>query len=763
MLYNKIAPPAYQASVSIIFEDISNPLRQDTYDPLRSFYRETYILNRIEEIKSRSLAEEIAAALPTDIVNRFNFPEDPAPDFNKQEFVTAQIQASISAGSVRKTDIIKINAQTHDPFLSKILANTAAEVLRSRNLKIKRNEVSGVREYIEEQLAVFKEQLQRSEETLKEFKELNSITSLEQESQEILRRITAAEVIYNQVKAQRKSTEERLTVIHDKLSVKREELVPTITNISSPWMQQLKDRLIELQVQYARLQVQDYPPEHPKMVQLQQEIDQTKKSLTNEALKLAQGGIVVDPLSQINTYLTESFSLEIELETLKAQEQALKKVVSEYEQTLKALPVKEFELANLLRNRTVNEKIYMMLLEKREEARISEAEKIANLRIIDEAQLPLFPIKPRKRLNLAIGLMMGLFIGFGLAFLLEYMDTTLKTSEEIEKLTTWSVLAAVPKFDIAPNGRFNFSKLPKDKLAKEPRVLKGLLSSLKPTGKAAESYRVLRTNIQFLRDSQKFNKILITSLSAQEGKSTTATNLGITLTGLGLRVLIIDADLRRPTIHEIFGIEKEPGLSDILMNHHTIINGIAAENREMEFYDKANDSPVWSTIQNLKNYKKDVGALEENFKDFTLEVSEKNKEVIQPQAQYVNLLNTSLIETIQATEINNLKILTSGKFLTNPSEILSTVSMKWLLEVVNKKYDLILIDSPPLLLVPDSMVMSSIVDGVLFVLESEKNEESMVLNAQKFLEKTNSRVIGVVLNRVDPKMMYRDKDYYYYK
>ncbi|MFQ5823648.1 MAG: polysaccharide biosynthesis tyrosine autokinase [bacterium] len=762
ILYNETSPKVYQASVSIIFEQMSHPLRNDAFDPMRRFYRETYLLNRIEEIKSLSLAEEIAAALPSNLVNRFNFPEELSLNFDKVKFITKKIKSSISTSLVRKTDVIKIKVLTHDPFLSMSLANKAADVLRERNLKLKRNEVSGLRQFIEEQLSIFQEKLSRSEKKLMQFKENHRITSLERESAEILRRITDAEVKYNQVKAQRKSTEERLTVIYSKISDKRKELVPTITNVRSPWLQKLKDRLIELQVQYTQLQVQDYKTGHPKMVQLQEEIKQTKKSLTEEALKLAKGEIVVDPLSQIHTYLTETLSLEIELETLKAQEKALKKVLNEYENSLKSLPAKELELANIMRAKNVSEKIYMMLMEKHEEARITEAEKMANLRIIDMAQLPKSPIKPRKRYNLAIGMLMGLFVGFGLAFLLESINTRLKTVDEIEKLTSWPVLSVIPNFEFSKNGKFDFSKISQNNIPKESEARRGLLSSFEPNSIAAEAFRVLRTNMQFLNSQRKIKTVLITSISAQEGKSTTSTNLGITLTNLELRVLLIDADLRRPTIHKLFDLAKEPGLSDVLISHHTIVNDLVAEDREKEFYNKASESPMWATIQKLKSHQKEVKTLEQNFQEFTLENSGNNNKIIQPQSQYINLLNTSLIETIQATKIKNLKVLTSGKYLLNPSEILSTVSMKCLLDQVSKKFDLVLIDSPPLLLVPDSMVLSSIVDGVLIVIETNKNEQDMVLNVQKFLEKTNSNVIGVVLNRVDPKMLYKDKDYYYY-
>ena len=760
IFYNEIAPPIYEASTSLIFEDVSNPLKT-TYDPLRRYYRETFILNRIEEIKSRALAEEVANALSLDLINRFPFPDDFGPKFDKSEFMASYIRDAISTSVVRNTDVIKIKFSTEDPELSFNLANKTADALRQKSLKLKQIEVGGVREFIESQVKIFQVKLNNSELALMQFKELNRITSLERESDEILHRITEAEINYNQVKTQRQSIQQRLIAIKEKLSRDREKLVPTATNVSSPTFAKLKQRLVELQFQYTGLQVQDYSENHPKMIELREDIEQSKESLKREALNLVKDENLIDPLSQIDAYLKESIKYEIDLEELKARESALKRVIVSYETNLKSLPEKERELAGLTRAKDVNEKLFIILMEKREEARISEAESLANIRIIDRARLPMEPVRPNKALNLAIGAMIGLFLGFGIAFFQDSLNKTLRTTEELEKLTSWQVLAAIPMIEIGKNGHVDVLNN-NSKHTPDDETRKGMLSNLQPTAVAAEAFRVLRTNLQFLNSSQKFKSILVTSVSSGDGKSTTTTNLGIALTKLGLKVLIIDADLRRPKAHELLKVAKEPGLADVLLNHHTIVNDLVAEELEKEFYSKDDKSPVWSNIQNLKSHNKDVELLEENFKEFSNDGSGLSKEIEKPRMQYRNLLNTSLIESIQATHIKNLKILTSGKAVDNPSEILSTTSLKLLLEEVNQKFDLVLIDSPPLLLVPDSMIMSSLVDGVIVVIEYNKNQQNMVMNAQKFLEKTGCNVIGAVLNKVDLQMMYKDKDYYYY-
>lgn len=754
--YNELATPVYESSVSIIFDQASSSLTSYDTDPLRKYYRETSILNRIEEIESRSLAEEVAEELSPELIERFQFPDEPPPGFDRDDFIVDKIKESLSASVVRQTDVVKISVETHDPQLSQTIGNLAASALRERNLRIKRDEVSGVREVIEEQLSVFQEQLEEAEQKLRDFKEKEGITSLEMQTEEILKRITECEVLANEVKAELSAKEQRYNVIKQKLSSQKQDLLPSVTNVASPWFESQKDRLTELQVQITRLRVQDYPSDHPKMVQLQDEFNKIKESLTQEIMKVTEGEFVSDPLTQLSGYVTESISLEIELQALRAQQRACSRVVSDYEERLKELPDKELKLANLVRKREVNEKIYMMLYEKREEAKISEAERAANIRIIDNARLPEQPIHPNKTLNLALGIVMGLALGFGLAFFQETLHRTLKTSEDIEELTSWPVLANVPTLELNKKSDSEID------VSDDPRIRRGMLTILEPKSMSAEAFRVLRTNIQFRNENRKYKTILTSSLSAAEGKSTTTTNLAISLTKLGLRVLIIDADLRRPTMHELLEVDKQPGLGDILSNHQKLVNDLVAEDREKEFYENATDSPVWSSIQNLKNHDRDVVDLVENFQDFSMEESNNDQAEEKPKSQYINFLNVSLIESIQSTKIKNLKVLSSGKALDNPSELVSTNSMKWLLEVAKKKYDFVLVDSPPLLLVPDCMVLSRMVDGVMLVLEADKNEQKMLLRVKQFLDKTQTRVLGVVLNRVDPKTMYSDEDYYYF-
>ncbi|MEE9168873.1 MAG: GumC family protein, partial [bacterium] len=505
-IYNKVATPIYEASITLVFEDIVGP----TPELMSDASMDLFILNRLEEIKSRSFAEDIARALPQDEIDRFPLPEGYGQDFDKYGYISNVILENIDAYPIRNSNVILISAQMSDPQLCMIVANTASQVLKNRDSKIRKDGVSSIKEFIETQLNIFGKKLDTSESVLREFKEKNRITSFDVESQEIQKRLTDTEVLYNTAKSERESTKEKLSAIKQKFAVQREELVPSLTAMTSPWIQKLRENLIQLELQYMELKVQNYALNHPKMIQLDEEIEQTRENLKTEALKLTDEDELIDPIAQMEKYASEVFSLEIELESLKAQETALKEVMNDYNASLGTLPAKEYELVRLTREREVNHKIYMMLSEKLEEARISEAENIADIRVIDIAQLPKFPIRPARKLNLAIGLMLGLLVGVGLAFIREYTDSPLRSPKDVESVVSWPLLGTIPNIDMESNGKSRLSKHNHRKLSKDPSVKRGLITSLEPESGAAQAYKMIRTNLLFREIKNDHKTLLVT-------------------------------------------------------------------------------------------------------------------------------------------------------------------------------------------------------------------------------------------------------------
>ena len=194
------------------------------------------------------------------------------------------------------------------------------------------------------------------------------------------------------------------------------------------------------------------------------------------------------------------------------------------------------------------------------ESQLWQAAQLNNVRIMDYAKTPHSPIKPRKKLNAMLGLLMGFMLGGGLAFLLAYLDTSVRTIEDVEKYFSWPVLGIIPRFDHAdeePSGKTSPSEI-------EPVVSKY------PKSVSAEAYRTLRTNIQLSNLDHPPRFLVITSAGPLEGKSTTTLNLAVALAQRESKILLVDGDLRKSTIHKVLHLDNSTGLADSILNHGSL-------------------------------------------------------------------------------------------------------------------------------------------------------------------------------------------------
>lgn len=381
--------------------------------------------------------------------------------------------------------------------------------------------------------------------------------------------------------------------------------------------------------------------------------------------------------------------------------------ITRLKEQLKTYPDKELEFARLTRGTEVDEGAYRALQTKLQEARIAEAEKVEDVKMVDFATPPTNPIKPNKQLNIAMGGLVGLVMGFFLTFVLESLDTSLGTIEDVEALIKLPVLAVIP---------FLKGKEVKEKkwgfVRKKPDSIENMRSQLiikfDRRSPNTEAYRILRTNLkveELLKNNEKV--IVITSTGPDEGKSLTALNLAIVLAEGNNRTLLIDADLRKSVLHKVLGLKKEPGLSDILIGSATLEDSIR-------------------TIVDI--FMGDIGA----------------------------------DEVAKSPGLDNLNLLTSGTFVPNASEILDSPKLSQLLQTLKNIYDFIIIDVPPVLPVPDGVIVGSKADRSYLVYRAGTTSRMALLRAKNQMELRNAGPKGIILNCMTPEAELVPNYYYYY-
>jgi len=350
--------------------------------------------------------------------------------------------------------------------------------------------------------------------------------------------------------------------------------------------------------------------------------------------------------------------------------------VQGYEARFMKLPKNAIELARLKRNSEALEKLYLLVEQRYQEAIINEQSQPGNVLIIDDARIPLVPSKPNRKLIIIIGLLLGAGLAAGYVFVKNYFDDTVKSPDDIEKRKI-NVLAWIPPFESIMAGDHSVQFIV-DKL---------------PDSIPSEAFRALRTRIQFSRiNTESLKTILITSSAPQEGKTTIAVNLAGSFATSKKKVLLIDCDLRKPSVHKLFNRDKVPGLIDYL-----------------------------------------VGSVK-------------------------------LDEVLIKSEIPNLSFILSGTIPPNPAEMLDSQEMRNFLKKLRDQFDLIIIDSPPVIAVTDSEILTSMVDGTILVVSSENTEIEMMERSVELIRRENTQFLGTVLNNFSYKSGYGSyyKYYYYY-
>lgn len=390
--------------------------------------------------------------------------------------------------------------------------------------------------------------------------------------------------------------------------------------------------------------------------------------------------------------------------------------ISLLKEQMKALPQKELEYSRLKREAEIDAQLYLEFKNKLAAARIAEAEKAENVSIVDTATPPAFPIKPNKSLNYLTGLMIGLVLGFAATTIAEQLDTSIGTIEDVESFIKLPALGVIPYLKTKDEKKMSLIRKvwPKEFTGKEKiaRLRNQLVVHYASASPIFEAYRILRTNIQtevFKKEEIKGKILLFSSAGPEEGKSITVSNLAISMAQGNLRTLLIDCDMRRSSVHNIFGLkDRNPGLSNVL--------------RGM--------SKVENVIRTLTD---------------------------------ILMGDLGFDEALKLPGLDNLSILTSGSAQTLPAELLSSPEMANLLKNLREKFDIILLDSPPVMAVADASILASKVDGIVLVYRVGKTARAVLARTKSQITESGGLVKGIILNNISPEIELRYGYYYHYK
>ena len=428
-------------------------------------------------------------------------------------------------------------------------------------------------------------------------------------------------------------------------------------------------------------------------------------------------GVGVSIVNQIYELERKRSDLSTKFTELHPDILRLDEQMNELKEGLKDLPKEEFEYGILKRDIAINEKLYTSLKEKLQESQIKEAEKIDNIILVNPAIPPKRAAYPNKQRNYAVGAVLGLLLGVTTALVNEHLDTSIGRVEDIESFVKVNVLGVIPYRSEKNKEEAKKQKKWQEIFFKKKTEQKTLLAKTpifefdQHSGSVfLEAFRILSVNLQVIFGEKgriKNKVIFITSCNPEEGKTVIVSNLGIILAQMGYRVLIADTDTRRANIHKVFGLQKkEGGFTDILMG-------------------KAEPDSVIKTAT-----------------DLMLGTAGADKIIDKPW-------------------LNNINIITAGSVFPNPINLFNSDKMDETLNYFRKKYDIVLLDTSPILAVSEPSVIAPRADGVLLVYKAGSTSRLALRRAKMQIESVKGKgaLSGVILNNVTPEI---GMDTYYY-
>ncbi|MBD3183131.1 polysaccharide biosynthesis tyrosine autokinase [Candidatus Poribacteria bacterium] len=578
MVYLQVKTPIYEASTTIMREasevgasELLFAGRGVTFMSGPSIQRQQILLKSnliVQEIQNQIIAQGL-------------------------QITPGEIRRNISLSSVTsESDILRIKATADTPTKAMMLANLTSDVYINKMSKLKSSDLDKAQVFLSEQMTVVDDNLRDAEEALNAFRESSGIVSTysSEGSSGLLKQLGNLYAELSRLQNEREYTKAKRDAAKQLLDEKKQEMASLENNNLVAQIESLRSMISSWQAELVRLR-QTLTDKAQEVIDLKEKIAEAQSQLDVYFQDLKAQGVSIDPLSEWQNLSQEYVQLDIQLKGLEQNEELVKNRIQKFKEDHPKLISKEVELTRLERTARQLEQTYMLLTDKYEETRLLKQIKTAGYTVVDKATEPKSPVAPNKRLTITLGMLIGLMAGFGAAFFLEYMDNSLKLEGDIERYLGLPIVGIIPMIKpshaeleaieqnikipeetIVDDNGIEEKQLPvkvrkhgSDYKQSIANLLSRKITNLDSKSPVTESYRTLWTNIQFAKVDEKIETILVSSSAPGEGKTITVTNLGITMARMGVKTLLIDSDLRRPRLHRLFQVAREPGLSDLII------------------------------------------------------------------------------------------------------------------------------------------------------------------------------------------------------
>jgi succinoglycan biosynthesis transport protein ExoP len=670
MLESYSATPMYRTQARIVIQDERSTAVANLNASEPAYWQdpEPYFNTQYRILQSRGLARRVVRKLPpppapepSTISRVLSFPrqaisrlrsratpaaagEAPAADESAAELAAiGEFLGGVEIVPVKGTRLVELAYSSPDPQYAARAANMLASEYVQQNLDLKLANTTNTITWLSEEIGKQRQKIEAAERKMAEYQEGQNAMSLNDGQNIVIARLNSLNDAVTKAKTARLQKEASYRQLgHVRGDSANADTFPAVAQ--NPTILEIKQQLANLTTEKAKLS-QRYGANHPEMERITKQIDSASVRLKAETAKVLE-------------------SIANDYRSAVAEEQSLSASLEDQKRQAIDLNRKSITFSILQREAESERQVYNALLQQEKELRVVSNSRANNVQLMDEAEVPGGPYTPNHSRDWLMALVLGLAFGVAVAYTVEYLDDTVKLPDDVTRRLKLPLLGLVP----AVGG----DKLP-------------VLTSAVPHD-FGEAFRSLRTSLVFTNGSPGNRTIAVTSTQPLEGKTTTACNLAVALALGGARVMLIDADMRRPGLHRTMGLPNEIGLSHVLTGQARVR------------------------------------------------------------------------DAVQRTSENNLFVMSAGHVPPNPSELLASERMRHLIANLEAgPFDWVIMDTPPVLAVTDSVILAPYMSGLVFVVGAEMTRRAHAERAIKTIQAGKPNIIGAVLNRVD---LNRNKYYY---